>query len=59
VDVLRTSHILGQKKIHGDKVLAYVTPQVEEVDTLADFDYLEYRVSQRQEVVDRLFKQYV
>ena len=55
VDVLRTSFILNHKKLHGHRVIAHVTPSIIEVDTPADFEYLEYRVSRNIEPVRKLF----
>jgi CMP-N,N'-diacetyllegionaminic acid synthase len=43
VDVLRVSYILKEKRIHGDKVMAYVTPPVVDIDSLEDFKYLEFQ----------------
>ena len=55
VDVLKTSYILKQKKIHGNKVIAFVTPTVREVDTKDDFKYIEFEVFQNQNLINRLF----
>jgi len=56
VDVLRTSYILEHKKIHGDQVIAYVTPRAYEVDTPEDFKYLEYLISKNPMLVKNFFK---
>ena len=58
VDVIRTAHVLECQKMHGDKVLAYVTPKVEEVDTLDDFDYLEYKAGKCKDLISKIFGQY-
>ena len=55
VDVLKTSYILKHKKLHGNKVMAFITPAVTEIDTRKDFKYLEYEVSQNQKLVSKLF----
>jgi N-acylneuraminate cytidylyltransferase len=55
VDVLRTSFIREQKKIHGNRVIPFLTPRVDEVDTQEDFDLLEYTLSKRQDIFDKLF----
>ena len=55
VDVLRTSFILDRKKLHGHRVIAYVTPPIIEVDTPDDFEYLEYWVSSNMATVKRFF----
>ena len=55
VDVIRTSYVIENNKLHGDHVIAFVTPRVTEVDTVDDFDYLEYLVSKDPMIVNRLF----
>jgi len=55
VDVIKTSYVMENEKIHGDQVIAYITPYVVEVDTLADFDYLEYQVAKEPMIVNKLF----
>lgn len=44
VDVLRSQFILESGKMHGNKVMSCLTPEVTEVDTAADFEYLEYQI---------------
>jgi CMP-N,N'-diacetyllegionaminic acid synthase len=56
VDVLRSEFILKHGKIHGDRVMAYVTDVTHEVDTETDFDYLTYQITRNQALVDRLFQ---
>ncbi|MDC0206579.1 acylneuraminate cytidylyltransferase family protein [Nitrospinae bacterium] len=55
VDVLKTSYILKHKKLHGNKVMAFITPVVTEIDTREDLKYLEYEVSQNPKLVSKLF----
>lgn len=54
VDVLRTQTVLETKKLHGTRVIAFVTPEVVEVDTHSDFSYLEYVTAHDVEKVDGL-----
>lgn len=56
VDVYRSAYIKKNKKLLGNPVIAYITPQVAEVDTVEDFDYLEYQVAKYPELVSRLFE---
>ena len=53
--MIKSSYVLKHKKIHGDKVIAFLTPRIHEADTFEDFDYLEYQVTRNPEIVDRLF----
>jgi N-acylneuraminate cytidylyltransferase len=56
VDVLKTKYIIENKKLHGDHVIAFVTPCVVEVDTIDDFDYLEYIAAKDRSIVNTLFE---
>ena len=59
VDVIRTSYVLEHKKIHGDRVIAYVTPRVYEVDVPEDFEYLEYLISKDPTLVKKHFNKVI
>ena len=54
VDIYKSSYVVNNKKILGNKVIAYITPRIFEVDTLEDFDYLEYQVAKDPMLVSRL-----
>jgi N-acylneuraminate cytidylyltransferase len=56
VDVIKTKYVIENKKLHGDHVIALVTPYVVEIDTLDDFDYLEYIVAKSPSTVNTLFE---
>lgn len=56
VDILRTSFIKNNtEKIHGNNVYAFVTPFVGEVDTLEEFEYLEFMAAKHPLFYNRLF----
>ncbi len=55
VDIYKSSYVVKNKKILGDRVIAYVTSRICEVDTLEDFDYLEYQVAKNPTIINRLF----
>jgi len=55
VDIYRTSYVIKNEKILGNRVVAYITPCVGEVDTLEDFDYLEYQVASKPMLISKLF----
>jgi len=55
VDVIKTAYVIENKKLHGDYVVAFVTPHVVEVDTTNDFDYLEYIVGKNPSIAKTLF----
>ena len=55
VDIYKSSYVVKNKKILGNKVIAYGTPRIFEVDTLEDFDYLEYQVAKEPTIANKLF----
>lgn len=55
VDIIRSSFVMKENKVHGDHVLAFKTPPVVEVDSQEEFDYLEYQVSRRPEILKKIF----
>ena len=56
VDIIKTTYVIENNKLHGDHVIAFVTPCVVEVDTVDDFDYLEYLAAKEPSIVNALFK---
>jgi CMP-N,N'-diacetyllegionaminic acid synthase len=52
VDIYKSFYVVNNKKILGNKVIAYITPRIFEVDTLEDFDYLEYQVGKKPAIVN-------
>ena len=55
VDVLSGPFIRANGLLHGDRVLPFVTPLALEVDTLDDFDLLEYHLERQPNVASLLF----
>ena len=55
VDVLSTSFIRKTQLIHGDHVLPFITPAVNEVDTEEDFTQLEIELQYNPQIAARLF----
>ena len=55
VDVLKSSFVLQHHRIHGNKVLGYVTPRVVEVDSLEEFQLLEYQIARDKKIINELF----
>ena len=56
VDVLSTAFIRKMQLIHGNHVLPFVTPTVNEVDTEEDFSMLQMELLNHPEYATRLFK---
>jgi len=56
VDIIKTAYVIENNKLHGDHVIAFATQYVVEVDTVEDFDYLEYQVAKKSAIVRNLFE---
>jgi len=56
VDILRSEMILEQNRLYGDKVIAYKTVPVTEIDTIEQFNYLEYQLQANMEIMEALFE---
>ena len=56
VDILRTPHILENHLLHGNQVMGYVTDFAIEVDTIDDFEFLEWQINKNDEIIKNLFK---
>jgi N-acylneuraminate cytidylyltransferase len=54
-DVLNPEFILREHKLHGDKIFAFKTPVVTEVDSLSDLEYLNWEVQQNKELIKLVF----
>jgi N-acylneuraminate cytidylyltransferase len=55
VDVLNPQFILKEHKLHGNKIFAFKTPVVTEVDSFTDLEYLDWEVQQNNELVKLVF----
>ena len=55
VDVLDPNYILKENKLHGDKILAFRTPVVTEVDSIEDLEYLEWQITKKPQLLKTVF----
>jgi N-acylneuraminate cytidylyltransferase len=55
VDVLDPNYILKKNKLHGDKILAFQTPVVTEVDSIEDLEYLEWQITKLPQLLKTVF----
>ena len=56
VDVLKTSFVLSENKIHGNRVMPFITPMSYEIDAEEDFEYLEWQINRNDEIIKKLFR---
>lgn len=47
VDIVKYSYVMNEKKLHGNKVLAFESPFCIEVDSLEEFELLNYQINQK------------
>ena len=45
VDIYKTPHVLKAQELHGDRIVGFVTPECEDIDTIYDFEMVEWRLS--------------
>ena len=55
VDILSVGTITSRGELHGDRVMAFVTPPTTEVDTQQDVDYLEFQLARDPAIAERVF----
>ena len=51
VDIVRSSHVLNNSDLHGNKMLVFNTPFVNEIDILYDLNFLEYKINNNQQPI--------
>lgn len=44
VDVLRSSYVIKEDKLHGSKMLGFESPYCAEIDTIEDLDYIRFQI---------------
>jgi CMP-N,N'-diacetyllegionaminic acid synthase len=55
VDVLDPNFVLKEIKLHGDKIFAFQTPVVTEVDSIEDLEYLEWQITKNPQIIKTVF----
>ena len=55
VDVIDPNYIFDTNKLHGDKILAFKTPVVTEVDSIEDLEYLEWQITKQPQLLKTVF----
>ena len=55
VDVLSSDFIEIENRIHGDRVMAFITERVEEVDVAADLEFLSISLDMSNVAYERVF----
>ena len=58
VDIVRSSHVLHNTTLHGEKMLVFESPQCGEIDKQEDFEYLEYQILKHGSPIQDYLKQF-
>lgn len=56
VDIVKSETILKLNSLHGPKILSFLTPNVGEIDTPDDFDYIEYMLNKNKYTIYEFLK---
>lgn len=56
IDIISCRYVLENKLIHGDKVKAFITPYVTEIDTIEELNYLEFQLHKDNSLFKKLFE---
>ncbi len=51
IDIVKFSFVIDNDNIHGDRMLVFETPRCTEVDTIEDFNFIEYYLSKRSSTI--------
>lgn len=59
VDILKPDYIMKDRKLHGRKMIGFISPFCTEIDTVGDFEWLEYYLQKKGSLLwDFLFENY-
>lgn len=47
VDVIKSSYVVQNNKLHGKNMIGFVSPDCTEIDTLEDLDYVQYQIEKK------------
>jgi CMP-N,N'-diacetyllegionaminic acid synthase len=47
VDVVRKSHVMSNDTIHGERMIGFESPVCTEVDSVEEFEYIQYQISKK------------
>ena len=60
IDIVKSSNVMKNFNIHGNKILAFSTPVVNEVDSIEEFEYISFQLKKQnltlQNYLDKIYK---
>ncbi len=45
VDIVKATYVMDNPEIHGDSMIGFVSPVCSEVDSIEEFDYIQYQIN--------------
>ena len=45
VDIVKATYVMNNSEIHGDSMIGFVSPVCSEVDSIEEFDYIQYQIN--------------
>ena len=45
VDIVKATYVMNNPEIHGDSMIGFVSPVCSEVDSIEEFDYIQYQIN--------------
>lgn len=57
VDVLKSSYIISNNRLHGEKMMGFVSPDCTEIDTPDDLEYVQYQIEKNGSEIYEYLKQ--
>lgn len=56
VDILKSSFIIDTKTLHGNRMIGFESPVCQEIDTIEDFEYLEFVLKKKGSIINDYLK---
>lgn len=57
VDVLKSSYIIENQKLHGENMLGFISPMCSEIDTIDDLEYIRFLIDNKGSSIYEYLKQ--
>jgi len=59
VDVVRKSHVMSNDTIHGEQMIGFESPVCTEVDSVEEFEYIQYQISKKGSPLSKYLDEYL
>ena len=55
IDIARISHVLKSKTLHGNRMIVFETPPIDEIDTKEDLEYVKFKIKNNSSLLTEFF----